>query len=146
MRSTTLPASVDSGSPDCKRARAGACLSQMAVASVLIVDDDAEFRALAVLLLRSRGYEIIGETGDAASAVEAAVSLRPNAILLDVNLPDRDGFWVAEALSRAGIGSRILLTSAAISDVSSGTLERCGAVGFVAKTELATADLSGLLE
>jgi CheY-like chemotaxis protein len=118
----------------------------MAVVSVLIVDDDAEFRALAVLLLRSRGYEIVGETGDAASAVEAAVSLQPNAILLDVNLPDRDGFWVAEALSQAGISARILLTSSAISDVSSHTLERCGAVAFVPKTELATTDLAGLLQ
>jgi CheY-like chemotaxis protein len=113
--------------------------------SVLIVDDDAGFRALAVRLLRSRGYDVVGETSDAASAVDAAMSLRPDAILLDVNLPDRDGFWVAEALNEAGIGSRILLTSAEMLDVPARTLERCGAVAFVAKTELATTDLSGLL-
>ena len=113
--------------------------------SVLVVDDDAEFRALAVLLLRSRGYEVVGETADAASAVDAAVSLRPSAILLDVNLPDRDGFWVAEALKEAGIGARVLLTSAAMTEVSARALERCGAVGFVPKSELATTDLSGLL-
>jgi CheY-like chemotaxis protein len=118
----------------------------MGVVSVLIVDDDAEFRALAVLLLRARGYDVVGETADAASAVEAAALLQPNAILLDVNLPDRDGFWVAEALNRAGVDSRILLTSSAISDVSSRTLERCGAAAFVPKTELATADLAGLLQ
>jgi two-component system response regulator DevR len=113
--------------------------------SVLIVDDDAEFRALAVLLLRSRGYEVVGETADAASAVDAAVSLRPSAILLDVHLPDHDGFWVAEALAEAGITSRILLTSSAMTDVSARTLERCGAVAFVPKTELASTDLSDLL-
>ena len=114
--------------------------------SVLIVDDDAEFRALAVLLLRSLGYEVVGESADAASAVDVAVSLRPSAILLDVNLPDRDGFWVAERLNEAGIGSRILLTSASVmTDVSSRALERCGAVGFVTKTELVTTDLSSLL-
>jgi CheY-like chemotaxis protein len=114
-------------------------------ASVLIVDDDAEFRSLAGLLLRSRGYEIVGESVDAASAVDAAMALQPTAILLDVNLPDHDGFWVAETLSEAGIRSRIVLTSSAMTDVSSGTLERCGAVAFVAKTDLATVDLADLL-
>lgn len=113
--------------------------------SVLVVDDDAEFRALAVRLLRFRGYEVVGESADAASAVEAAMLLRPSAILLDVNLPDRDGFWVASAVSVAGIGSRILLTSSAMTDVSALMLERCGAVAFVPKTDLATTDLAGLL-
>jgi DNA-binding NarL/FixJ family response regulator len=113
--------------------------------TVLIVDDDAEFRALVVLLLRSRGYDVVGESADAASAVDAAVSLRPMAILLDVNLPDRDGFWVAEALMEAGIGSRILLTSAEMTEVSPHTLESIGVAAFVPKTELATTDLSGLL-
>jgi CheY-like chemotaxis protein len=113
--------------------------------SVLVVDDDAEFQALSVLLLRSCGYEVVGKAADAASAVDAAVSLRPSAILLDVNLPDRDGFWVAETLSAAGVTSRILLTSCAMTDVPARTLERCGAVGFVPKSELASTDLSGLL-
>jgi CheY-like chemotaxis protein len=113
--------------------------------TVLVVDDDAKFQALAVLLLESLGYEVIGEAADAASAVDAAVSLQPNAILLDVNLPDQDGFWVAETLTAAGLASRILLTSAAMTDVSPATLERCGAVAFVPKSELASTDLSGLL-
>jgi CheY-like chemotaxis protein len=113
--------------------------------SVLVVDDDAEFRALAVLLLRARGYDVVGETADAASAFDAAVSLRPSAILLDLNLPDHDGFWVAEALHDAGMSSRILFTSAATTDVPCRTLERCGAVGFVPKADLPTTDLSGLL-
>jgi two-component system chemotaxis response regulator CheY len=113
--------------------------------SVLIVDDDAEFRALAVLLLRSRGYDVVGESADAASAVDAALSLRPSAILLDVNLPDRDGFWVLEALDEAGITARILLTSSAVIDLSSRAPAAAGAVTFVPKNELATADLAGLL-
>jgi CheY-like chemotaxis protein len=114
--------------------------------TVLVVDDDARFRALAVLLLRSRGYEIVGESADATSAVDAAVALRPRAILLDVNLPDRDGFWVAEALNDAGITSRILLTSSDMTEVSPRTLEYCGGVTFIPKTELATTDLAGLLD
>jgi PAS domain S-box-containing protein len=114
-------------------------------ASVLIVDDDAKFRALAAIMLRARGFEVVGESADAASAVEAAVSLRPSAIVLDVNLPDRDGFWVAETLNEARIGSRILLTSAAAIDESQTALDRRGIVAFVPKSELPTTDLSVLL-
>jgi CheY-like chemotaxis protein len=113
--------------------------------SVLVVDDDAEFRVHAVRLLRSRGYKVVGEASDAASAVDAAVSLRPSAMLVDVNLPDRDGYWVAEALRDSGIRPRILLTSSEMIDVSPARLDSCGAVAFVPKTELVTIDLTGLL-
>ncbi len=113
--------------------------------SVLVVDDDAEFRVHAVRLLRSRGYKVVGEASDAASAVDAAISLRPSAMLVDVNLPDRDGYWVAEALRESGIRPRILLTSSEMIDVSPARLDSCGAVAFVPKTELVTIDLTGLL-
>jgi CheY-like chemotaxis protein len=113
--------------------------------SVLVVDDDAEFRALAVRVMRLHGFEVVGEAADAASAVAAAMSLSPGAVLLDVNLPDHDGFWVAEALTDAGVGSRIVLTSSAMTHVPSDTLERVGAVAFVPKIDLATADLASLL-
>jgi FixJ family two-component response regulator len=113
--------------------------------TVLVVDDDAEFQALCVLLLRSCGYDVVGKAADAASAVDAAVSLRPSAILLDVNLPDRDGFWVAAALNDAGVKARILLTSSQPIDMSSHALAQYGAAAFIAKTDLATADLSDLL-
>jgi CheY-like chemotaxis protein len=114
-------------------------------ASVLIVDDDAKFRALAAIVLRERGFEVVGESTDAASAVEAAVSLRPSAVVLDVNLPDRDGLWVADKLNEAGLGGRILLTSSTTSDVSPGALDRRGIVAFIDKSELPTTDLSALL-
>jgi PAS domain S-box-containing protein len=114
-------------------------------ASVLIVDDDAKFRALAAIMLRARGFELVGESTDAASAVDAAVALRPSAIVLDVNLPDRDGFWVADRLNEAGIGSRILLTSSVTTEVSPSALDRRGIVAFISKSELPTTDLSALL-
>jgi PAS domain S-box-containing protein len=113
--------------------------------AVLIVDDDAKFRALAAIMLRSRGFEIAGESTDAASALEMAHSCRPSAIVLDVNLPDHDGFWVAERLNEAGVGARILLTSATATDVLPVTLDRYGIVDFIAKAELPTTDLSALL-
>jgi CheY-like chemotaxis protein len=113
--------------------------------SVLVVYDVAEFRALAVIVMRSHGFVVVGEAGDAASALEAALLLAPGAVLLDLNLPDHDGFWVAEALTDAGVTTRILLTSSAMTDVPPHTLERVGAVAFVPKIDLATADLASLL-
>ena len=114
-------------------------------ASVLIVDDDAKFRALAAIMLRERGFEVVGESTDATSAVEAAVSLRPGAIVLDLSLPDHDGLWVAEALNDAGVSSRILLTSSTTAELSASALDRRGVVAFISKSELPTTDLSALL-
>ena len=67
---------------------------------VLIVDDNAEFRRLARQLLEHGGYEVVGEAGDAAGALRAHAALRPDIVLLDIQLPDQDGFAVAETLGR----------------------------------------------
>ena len=66
--------------------------------TVLIVDDHATFRALARRMLEAHGYEVVGEAQDGASAVAASSRLQPSVVLLDVQLPDIDGFAVAETL------------------------------------------------
>ena len=68
-------------------------------ARVLIVDDHAPFRALARRLLTADGFDIVGEAADGASAIDAARALHPDVVLLDVQLPDVDGFRVAQALA-----------------------------------------------
>ena len=68
--------------------------------TVLIVDDHPSFRASARMLLEAEGFEVIGEAEDAASALRATSELRPDLVLLDVQLPDGDGFSVAEQLTR----------------------------------------------
>jgi DNA-binding NarL/FixJ family response regulator len=67
--------------------------------SVLIVDDNAEFRRLARRLLESGGYSVVGEADDGGGALRAHAALRPDIVLLDVQLPDRDGFAIAESLA-----------------------------------------------
>ena len=67
--------------------------------TVLIVDDHAGFRSLARRLLDAAGYEVVGAVADGASAVESALRLRPAIVLLDVQLPDLDGFAIAETLA-----------------------------------------------
>jgi DNA-binding NarL/FixJ family response regulator len=70
--------------------------------SVVIVDDHAPFRSVARDLLAAEGYDVIGEAADGASALEAVRELRPSVVLLDVQLPDSNGFDVAEALAEEG--------------------------------------------
>jgi DNA-binding NarL/FixJ family response regulator len=66
--------------------------------TVLIVDDHAAFRAAARALLEAAGFEVVGEAADGSSALTAVAALRPDVVLLDVHLPDLDGFGVAERL------------------------------------------------
>lgn len=113
--------------------------------SVLVVDDDAGFRGLAVRTLRGWGFHVIAEAATVAEAIERAVELRPDALLVDVGLPDGDGFEIARHLSALGWGPRIVLISSdadAANDVSAAD---AGAVGFVPKEQLASAALRSLI-
>jgi DNA-binding NarL/FixJ family response regulator len=109
---------------------------------VLIIDDDARFRALARALLEASGYTVVGEAADGEQALEAARRLRPDAALLDVQLPDTDGFALARRLADAHHALRILLTS---TDPTLGArVPRLDgrAVAFVPKDELAITNLT----
>src|SRR5215207_6842343 len=79
--------------------------------SVLIVDDHPAFRSAARALLEDAGFEVLGEAGDGASAIATALELRPEIVLLDVQLPDVDGFTVGERLLECGVPTAIVLTS-----------------------------------
>ncbi len=111
---------------------------------ILIVDDSPRFRALAAELLAVRGFEVLGEAADGEQALAAVAGRCPDGILLDVNLPGQDGFTVAASLAAACAGVRIVLTSADIDRVPAEVMKTCPATAFVAKQELATADLRTL--
>ena len=70
--------------------------------SVLIVDDHPGFRASARMLLEAEGYDVVGEAGDGQAGLEAAAELHPDVVLLDIQLPDMDGFEVAAGLTANG--------------------------------------------
>jgi two-component system nitrate/nitrite response regulator NarL len=106
---------------------------------VLLVDDDPTFRRIARELLVDRGYRVIGEAATGQAAVDAAAALTPDAVLLDINLPDADGFAVAQRLSTQG--RAILLTSSDPSFGSDPRVARCGARAFVPKAALVEVDL-----
>jgi DNA-binding NtrC family response regulator len=114
-------------------------------ARVLIVDDDAAFRDMASDLLTGAGYTVAGTVGTIADARAAIAGDRPEALLLDVNLPDGTGVDLAEELCVGQPHLRILLTSSDDRWAESVIKRRCARAAFLAKTELAVADLVPLL-
>ena len=109
---------------------------------ILVVDDSGAFRRTARTLLALRGYELLATARDGRAAIEAASRDCPDGVLLDVNLPEGDGFAVARALAAVCPAVRIVLTSADIEDVPPAELARCHAVAFVPKDELPVVDLT----
>ena len=110
---------------------------------VLIVDDHARFRMSARRLLELEGYEVVGEAGDGESAVAKAAELRPDVVLLDVNLPDTTGFDVADRLRDSG--ARVVLTSDRDASEVAPFAADAGACGFVPKGSLSGANLARVL-
>lgn len=112
---------------------------------VLIVDDHPSFRASARKLLESDGYEVVGEAADGAGAIRVAQELHPDVVLLDVQLPDVDGFEVAARLAALENAPEVILTSSRDCSDYGSSVEDSGARGFVPKAELSGAALSLLL-
>jgi DNA-binding NarL/FixJ family response regulator len=112
----------------------------------MIVDDHAGFRGFARRLLEAGDYTVVGEAEDGASALAAVEVLRPELVLLDVVLPDTDGFAVAERLSKSLTGPLVVLTSSREAADFGQRLERSSAHGFVHKDELSGAALAALTQ
>ena len=104
--------------------------------TVLIVDDHPSFRATARLLLEADGFTVVGEAETGTVAVRAAEELTPDVVLLDVNLPDLDGFAVAERMRALGTAPLIVLCSSRDAADYGDRVERSGARGFLPKAEL----------
>jgi DNA-binding NarL/FixJ family response regulator len=114
--------------------------------TVLIVDDHAGFRAQARALLVAAGYEVVGEAGDGTSALGAARELKPQVVLLDIQLPDTTGFDVAHSLRAGPDPPMIVLVSTRASSDYGRQIDRSGARGFVSKSELSAGALSLILD
>ena len=113
--------------------------------TVLIVDDHRGFRARARALLESEGYAIVGEAADGAAALAQAAALVPDLLLLDVQLPDMDGFEVAERIAASGADVRVVLTSSRDREDYGARIDASPARGFIAKAELSGPALRELL-
>jgi two-component system nitrate/nitrite response regulator NarL len=114
--------------------------------TVLIVDDHATFRRLARRLLEAGGFTVVGEAADGASALAAAAALGPDLVLLDVLLPDTDGFRVARQLTTLKEPPLVVLTSSRDAAELGARLERAAAAGFIHKDELSAVRLADVVE
>lgn len=112
--------------------------------SVLIVDDHPGFRASARRMLEASGYTVVGEAADGTSAITAVDELDPDLVLLDVQLPDIDGFEVAARLRMLGTDTEIVLTSSRDSSDFGTAIEESSVLGFIAKGELSGSTLAAV--
>jgi DNA-binding NarL/FixJ family response regulator len=116
------------------------------IRSVVIVDDDPAFFALAGRILADIGVAVVATAADAAQGVEVVQDSRPEAVLVDVGLPDRDGIDLAYELSELPWGPRVLLTSSdSEAFVAIETRDGQPRLPFIAKEELASETLRGAL-
>jgi CheY-like chemotaxis protein len=113
--------------------------------TVLIVDDHASFRAVARAVLSER-FTVVGEAADGEAAVTLALEVRPDVVLLDVQLPGLDGFAVAMALAAQDDPPRVVLTSSRDRRDLEPLLRQSPAAGFIAKEGLSGESLRELLE
>ena len=113
--------------------------------TVLIVDDHAGFRASARSLLESGGFDVVGEAATGEEALALARELQPAVVLLDVQLPDLDGFEVAERLLAVDEPPQVILTSTRESDDYGSLIASAPARGFVGKGELSADAVRALL-
>jgi CheY-like chemotaxis protein len=113
--------------------------------SVLVVDDDPAFRRLAQRILEAFGFAVAGEADTAASALSVAGALRPDAVLVDVGLPDSDGIALARELTALPWRPRVVLTSSNAEAATASEVRSSGAEAFVPKDELPSAALDDLL-
>jgi DNA-binding NarL/FixJ family response regulator len=114
--------------------------------TVLIVDDHPSFRASARAILEAEGFEIVGEAVDGSSAIAEIKRLHPDVVLLDVQLPDMDGFEVCQGCGHNGSRPRVVLVSSRDASDYGDLIERSGARGFIPKAELSGQALAALVE
>ena len=113
--------------------------------TVLIVDDHAAFRSLARALLESEGFAVVGEAEDGAAGLTAVEALRPAIVLLDIQLPDLDGFEIAERLAERDDAPAVVLVSTRAAAAYGSRLNSTPARGFISKTSLSGAAVAALL-
>ena len=113
--------------------------------TVLIVDDHPSFRATARALLQAEGFDVVGEAVDGADALAKVSELQPEVVLLDVQLPDLDGFEISRRLCANGHSPAVVLVSSRDAADYGELIPACGARGFIPKAELSGASIRALI-
>jgi DNA-binding NarL/FixJ family response regulator len=123
----------------------GPCDDDRVERTVLIVDDHPGFRSAARALLEADGFDVVGEAADGESGLAAAARLRPGLVLLDIQLPDLDGFAVAKRLASSQSPPAVVLVSSRDRSAYRRRLADSPARGFIAKSDLSGAAVAALV-
>lgn len=115
------------------------------VDSVLIVDDNGSFRALARVLLEAGGFRVVGEADSIAAALASAEAARPDVVLLDIGLPDRDGVSACADVQAVFPAAAIVFCSVRGLDQYGDAVARSPAVGFLTKSQLSAEALARIV-
>ena len=113
---------------------------------IVIVDDDPSFLATVRLLLEAEGFVVVGEALNGLDGVAAVAELDPDIVLVDVNLPDIDGFEVAQRVADGGRAPPVVLTSIRSAGDFGDLVETSGARGFIMKAEISGEALAEILD
>lgn len=113
--------------------------------SVLIVDDHPAFREAARALLEAEGFVVVGEAADGLEALVAVDVLRPDIVLLDIQLPGRDGIDVAAELAGRRCPAAVVLISSRDRETYGARLAAARTSGFLPKRDLSGEALAHLL-
>jgi DNA-binding NarL/FixJ family response regulator len=107
--------------------------------TVLVVDDDRSFRDIATRILTSWGHDVVGQAGSVGEAVLRTTELRPDTVLVDIGLPDGDGFGLTQQLMAMPWPMRVLVISSDSDAANGHAAARVGAYGFFPKHEISGA-------
>jgi DNA-binding NarL/FixJ family response regulator len=113
--------------------------------TLVVVDDHAWFREVVEERLAAAGWRIVGEAATGAAAIDLVARLAPDIVLLDVMLPDMDGFAVADRLAAAGSASAVVLTSGHERGDFAGRVRAAPVRGFLPKEMISGPALAALL-
>ena len=113
---------------------------------VLVIDDDVEFGTAASLLLAASGYEVVGQPATAAGGLSAAQALLPDVVLLDISLPDGNGFDVAKRLTELENPAALIMISSRESSGLTAAAFESGARGFLPKSKFSVSSIRAFLD
>jgi DNA-binding NarL/FixJ family response regulator len=116
------------------------------MSTILIIDDDPRFRMQAADLLAADGFVVIGQSVDGASGLEAARELRPDFVLVDIGLPDVDGFELARSLAIDGPPPLVVLTSSRDARAYGRRLTKAPSLGFIPKEQISGVAIRSLVK